>query len=148
MHAHWSTSSCIASLYDGSRRRFLNRFGMGLGGLGLATMLSESRQANAETRSPLASKLPHFAARARRVIHIFCAGGPSHVDTWDPKPALEEWEGKTIPILGASPLPSPFHTEMDLALAFLQRYSPGQQQTGVVRLAHALLQTSEAIYVR
>jgi hypothetical protein len=44
--------------------------------------------------SPLAPKKPHFPARAKRVIHIFCEGGPSQVDTFDPKPALEKYHGK------------------------------------------------------
>lgn len=71
-------------------------------------MLASEQSTRAALESPLAPRTPHFPGRARRVIHIFCAGGPSHVDTWDPKPALNQWEGRTVPILGATPLPSPF----------------------------------------
>jgi hypothetical protein len=48
--------------------------------------------------NPMASKSPwHFEAKAKRVIHIFLNGGASHVDTFDPKPALDQWDGKEIP---------------------------------------------------
>ena len=40
---------------------------------------------------------PHFAAKAKRVVHIFCNGGPSQVDTFDPKPLLDKWHGKKLP---------------------------------------------------
>ncbi|MDB6029250.1 MAG: hypothetical protein JWM68_5473, partial [Verrucomicrobiales bacterium] len=46
--------------------------------------------------SPLAPKNPHFAAKAKRVIHIFAQGAPSQVDTWDPKPSLAKYDGKEI----------------------------------------------------
>src|SRR5262249_43556388 len=47
--------------------------------------------------SPLAPRAPHFPARARHVIHLFMNGGPSHVDTFDPKPALAKYAGKALP---------------------------------------------------
>jgi hypothetical protein len=93
------------------RRTFLRRFGLGLGGLAAATMLADPPSVRGEVASPLAARDSHFPGRAKRVIHIFGAGGPSHVDTWDPKPALAKWEGRTIPALGATPLPSPFKFE-------------------------------------
>jgi len=88
-----------------SRRQFLNQFGMGMGALGLIPLLSSDSQA---ATSPLAVRQPHFPARAKRVIHIFCSGGPSHVDTFDPKPALNKFAGKEVPELGGSPLPCPY----------------------------------------
>lgn len=91
-----------------SRRNLLRSCGLGMGSLGLATLLAEQAAASPAEESPLTAKRPHFAPQARRIIHIFCAGGPSHIDTWDPKPALAEWEGKSVPLLGATPLPSPF----------------------------------------
>jgi len=91
-----------------SRRQFLSHFGMGVGMLGLATMLSERPSAAAATDGSSVTREPHFPPRAKRVIHIFCSGGPSHVDTWDPKPALEKYAGSEVPELGGSPLPSPF----------------------------------------
>ena len=47
--------------------------------------------------NPLAARLPHFPAKAKRVIHLFMNGGPSHVDTFDPKPSLERYAGKMLP---------------------------------------------------
>ena len=75
--------------FPSSRREFLARSGMGLGSLGLATLL--------DGRNPMSPAKPHFAPKAKRVIHIFCNGGPSHVDTFDPKPSLDEWHGKMLP---------------------------------------------------
>ena len=46
---------------------------------------------------PLAPKAPHFPAKAKRVIYLFLNGGPSQVDTFDPKPKLTEYHGKPIP---------------------------------------------------
>jgi hypothetical protein len=82
-----------------TRREFLNRCGMGFGALGLASMFgSELAASAANVVSPLASKQPHFPAKAKRVIHLFMNGGPSHVDTFDPKPALEKYHGKMLPV--------------------------------------------------
>src|SRR5439155_12718282 len=47
--------------------------------------------------APLAPKKPHFPGKAKRVIHLFANGGPSHVDTFDPKPALTKYAGKPLP---------------------------------------------------
>src|SRR5262245_65116070 len=84
-----------------TRREMLCRCGMGLGGLALASLLGESgflsRAGASEPQNPLAPRAPHFAPRARRVIHFFMNGGPSQVDTFDPKPALERWAGKPLP---------------------------------------------------
>jgi len=99
-----------------NRRELLQRTGQGLGMLGLATLLGEeglqSRASGAE--SPMQPRQPHFPARAKHVIHIFCNGGPSHVDTFDPKPLLAKYAGKELPKTlkterktGAA-LPSPF----------------------------------------
>ena len=73
------------------RRHFLWNTAGGIGGLALAWML------NRESRAELASaRLPHFAPRARRVVQIFCAGGVSHIDTFDYKPELAKLHGKTL----------------------------------------------------
>ncbi len=81
-----------------SRRDFLRRSGMGLGALSLATLSQAAPPtAAAPAPSPLAPRAPHFAPRAKRVIHFFLNGGPSHVDTFDPKPALTRYAGKPIP---------------------------------------------------
>ena len=46
---------------------------------------------------PMAPRGPHFAPKAKRVIHLFMNGGPSHMDTFDPKPELNKWHGKILP---------------------------------------------------
>jgi hypothetical protein len=93
-----------------TRRAMLRRAGCGAGLLGLAGLLHEQgllgdgllkecRGADglgARSLNPLAPQPPHFEARAKHVIWIFVNGGPSHVDTWDHKPALEAWDGKSI----------------------------------------------------
>jgi hypothetical protein len=81
--------------YD--RREMLRRCGVGFGLLGLASVLDQAGLTAAETLTPLSPKKPHFAAKAKRVIHIFANGGPSHVDTFDPKPMLTKHAGKTLP---------------------------------------------------
>ena len=87
-----------------SRRQFLARCGMGLGGLGLASLLSE--EALAVTTGAI--RPTHFPATAKHVIHIFAQGAPSHVDTWDPKPALAKYDNQTLPDLNGVAMPSPF----------------------------------------
>lgn len=86
-----------------SRREMLARVGTGLGSLGLACMLSEQQLLGAPAAkvttggNPMAVKQPHFPARAKRVIHLFMNGGPSQVDTFDPKPALTRHHGERPP---------------------------------------------------
>ncbi len=77
-----------------SRREILKTTSCGFGYLALAGLFSQEGRAAAET-SPLAPKKPHFAPKAKRVIFMFMQGGPSHVDTFDYKPALERDDGKT-----------------------------------------------------
>jgi hypothetical protein len=86
-----------------TRREFLHRCGMGMGALGLGGLLGNSGftgQAAASDgfTNPLTPKHPHFAGKAKRVIHIFANGGASQVDTFDPKPSLDKWHGKEIPL--------------------------------------------------
>jgi hypothetical protein len=104
-----------------SRRELLRRSGFGMGMLGLATVLSQEGVMAAPAgdgqgyRNPLSPREPHFPAKAKHVIHIFCNGGPSHVDTFDPKPSLQTYAGQNLPgenlkterKTGAA-LPSPF----------------------------------------
>src|SRR5262245_46299197 len=77
-----------------SRRQMLARVGTGLGTLGLAAMLE---QQGALAANPLAAKKPHFAPKAKHVIHLFMNGGPSQVDTFDPKPDLTKYNGQKMP---------------------------------------------------
>jgi hypothetical protein len=83
---------------------------MGLGMLGLATLLGEeflasTAQAEIATLTPRKGPLP---AKAKHVVHIFAQGAPSHVDTWDPKPALTQFDGKPIPGMDGVAMGSPF----------------------------------------
>ena len=73
-----------------TRREFLTRSGMGFGMLGLGSLCGAESD-------PLAPSAARFAPRAKRVIHIFLNGGPSHVDTFDPKPLLTKYDGKPLP---------------------------------------------------
>src|SRR5262249_42500327 len=82
-----------------SRRQLLRRTAVGFGSLALASMLAEdSPGSETSPADPLAARPPHFPARARRVICLFMKGGPSHVDTLDPKPLLARDDGKPCPI--------------------------------------------------
>ena len=89
-----------------SRRAMLQSSAVGFGHLALSALLAgESNISAAEPSPDLASPLspitPHFAARAKRVVFLFMKGGPSHVDTFDPKPLLDRDSGKALPF----PLP-------------------------------------------
>lgn len=79
-----------------NRRDFLRRTGMGIGAFGLATLGGVQ---SAFAARPISSS-PHFAPKAKRVIHIFLNGGMSHVDTFDPKPSLAKYAGKKLPLEG------------------------------------------------
>jgi hypothetical protein len=79
-----------------SRRHILQQAGAGFGGLALNTLLGSDGLLR--DTHPLAPRAPHFAPRAKSVIFLFMYGGPSHVDLFDPKPALDKWHGKAIPV--------------------------------------------------
>jgi hypothetical protein len=80
------------------RRTLLRQSACGFGLLGLAGLLADQGLVGATTpENPLAPRAPHFPARAKRVIFLFMHGGPSHVDTFDPKPRLALDNGKPIP---------------------------------------------------
>ena len=81
-----------------SRREMLARCGTGIGTIALAGILEDARGADApRSPDPLAPRAPHFAAKAKHVVHLFMNGGPSQVDTFDPKSALDKYHGKSIP---------------------------------------------------
>jgi Protein of unknown function (DUF1501) len=83
-----------------SRRHFLNRFGMGLGGIALAHLLGTEFSAKAEAAAnPHGGILggPHFPPKAKRVIYLFMAGGPSQLETFDYKPLLNQRNGENLP---------------------------------------------------
>jgi hypothetical protein len=82
-----------------TRRQMLQRCGMGMGALALGGLLAQTgyAQGGADAINPLAVRNPHFPGKAKRVIHLFMNGGPSQVDTFDPKPLLEKYAGKNLP---------------------------------------------------
>ncbi len=89
---------CEPTMYL-SRREMLQRSGMGFAALGLTQLLADQKllEAAPVDIAPLAPRQPHFPATAKRVIHLFMNGGPSHVDTFDPKPALARYAGQPLP---------------------------------------------------
>jgi hypothetical protein len=98
-----------------SRRLFLARCGLGLGSLGLASLLSEDLLGAVALEAPGAAgaqssvvKATHFPAKAKHVIHIFAQGAPSQVDTWDPKPALAKYHDQALPGMTGVAMGSPF----------------------------------------
>ncbi|HMO85953.1 MAG TPA: DUF1501 domain-containing protein [Lacipirellulaceae bacterium] len=111
------------------------------------TDLDESTAA--ATANPLASRQPHFPARAKHVIHLFMNGGPSHLDTFDPKPLLAKYAGRDLPTpnlkterkTGAA-LPSPFtfrrYGESGIEVSDLfARTAESIDQIAVIRSMHA-----------
>jgi hypothetical protein len=88
--------SCPHARPTRTRREFIRDGFCGFGGLALASLLHEE-QARAGIVDPLAPKPPHLPAKARSVIFLFMAGGPSHLETFDPKPLLNRLHGQTRP---------------------------------------------------
>jgi len=80
-----------------SRRQMLTQLGTGLGMAGLAGLMCDNSAAAPASISPLAARLPHFAPKVKHVIHIYLNGGPSQVDTFDPKPILAKYDGQPLP---------------------------------------------------
>ncbi|MGE3822546.1 MAG: DUF1501 domain-containing protein [Isosphaeraceae bacterium] len=108
-----------------TRREALRRGGMGFGALALGSLLSESGALAADETpavirgatgvTPLAPRPPQFPGKAKRVVHLFMNGGPSHVDTFDRKPMLDRYHGKSIP--------SSRPTELNTGAAFRSPFS-------------------------
>ena len=76
--------------FDTTRRAFLSQMGHGMGSVALAAMLQ------GDSRSAETSPVPHLAPKAKSVIWLFMIGGTSHMESFDPKPALTKYAGKTI----------------------------------------------------
>jgi uncharacterized protein (DUF1501 family) len=89
-----------------TRRWFFKQCGVGLGAIALRDLLGKPTPGEAalaagssspSASNPLAPRLPHFPAKAKRVIYLFMAGGPSHLELFDNKPELARWNGKLPP---------------------------------------------------
>jgi hypothetical protein len=95
--------NCQSHLYRGldpklvTRRWFFQQCGVGLGAIALGALFRENGWAANAALNPLAPRQPHFTAKAKRVIYLFMAGAPSHLELFDYKPALEKWNGKPPP---------------------------------------------------
>lgn len=88
------------TLQEITRRHFFSRCSLGLGSIALASLLNERAAAAVETLdlpNPMAPKRPHFAPRAKNIIYLFMAGGPSQLELFDYKPKLIELNGQPIP---------------------------------------------------
>ncbi len=108
------TTHCGRFAPSHDRRDFLRRSALGLGGIPLLDLLArervEAHEPDRET-APLAPRSRNFAAKAERVIFFFMTGGPSQLETFDPKPALEKLDGKPLP---------PSFDAGDLSLQFMR----------------------------
>jgi hypothetical protein len=117
-----------------SRRQALKQFANGFGVLGLANLLAQDVVAdsiNASAANPLAVRAPMYAPRAKSVIFLFMAGGPSHVDLFDPKPRLVQEDGKPLPF----PMPALMRTKTGNLLGSKYKFSKhGQSGTEVSEL--------------
>src|SRR6185312_17456396 len=87
-----------------SRRQMLKHAGFGFGAWALLDLLARDKAiaslapaAAPAMNNPLAAKMSHFPAKAKHVIFLFMQGGPSHLDTFDPKPALDRLHGQPLP---------------------------------------------------
>src|SRR4051794_12408108 len=102
-------------LRDVTRRHFFTKCAMGLGSVALASLLSEQKLFGRESRliNPLAPKASQFPARAKNIIYLFMAGGPSQLEMFDYKPKLVE--------LNAQPIPESF--VKDKRFAFMDTFS-------------------------
>src|SRR5580704_1623631 len=108
-----------------TRRAFLADVGMGFTGLALGALLARDGVARADTAAawtPPDGK-PHFAPKAKSVIWLFMVGGASHVESFDPKPALNQYAGKTI-------AETPFKATLDSPhlKKNLREFIPGQHK--------------------
>src|SRR5688572_27511646 len=135
-----------------TRREFLSRCGMGMGALSLGTMLRDALSPSVQAANyvnPLAPRHGQFPGTAKRVIHLFMNGGPSHVDTFEPKPALDKYAGKMLPFenpkterkTGAA-YPSPFkfqkHGQSGIEVSELFAHTAQSiDDICVIRSAHA-----------
>src|SRR5712692_6407242 len=88
----WREIRMFDPLLNRTRRHFFRDCGVGLGAIALTSVLERDGQAN-----PLALKPPHFPAKAKRVIYLFMAGGPSQLELFDEKPKLTALNGQPIP---------------------------------------------------
>src|SRR5437867_4179724 len=83
----------IARMWSHTRREFLRTSTMSLGSMALASLLNDGAHAH----NPLQVRLGHYPAKAKAVIFLFMAGGPSQLELFDPKPTLQRLDGQVVP---------------------------------------------------
>lgn len=112
---------------------------MGMGGVALGGILGQALglQAAETSLNPLAPKAPHFPAKAKRVIHLFMNGGPSHVDTFDPKPSLAKYHGKELPVH--------FNTERKTGAAFQSPFAFQKYGKSGIEVSELFAKTAASI---
>jgi hypothetical protein len=124
------------------RRTLLQRCGLGMGALMFSQLLAETGSVRgtleAAAKNPLAPKGPHFQGTAKRVIHLFMNGGPSHVDTFDPKPLLDKYHGKDLPI-------DNLRTERPTGAAFRSPYTFRQYGESGIPVSDIFRHTAECV---
>ncbi len=121
-----------------TRRQFLARAGMGMGLLGLAGLgTPPSAQASGYV-NPMLPRESQFPVKAKRVIHLFMNGGPSHVDTFDPKPSLDRLAGKALP-MGTLP------TERRTGAAFASPFKFRKYGQSGIEVSELFAKTAENI---
>ena len=121
-----------------SRRDMLTRCGMGMGGLVMSSLLQDNASASDRASNPLSPRVAHFPSKVRSVIHLFMNGGPSHVDTFDPKPMLTKYHGKKLPF-------SPPRTERKTDTAFRSPYRFRRYGESGIEVSEIFKHTAECV---
>ena len=123
-----------------TRRDLLARSGMGMASIGLAGLIGDVGAAAVtgdRGANPLAPRKPHFVGKVKRVIHLFMNGGPSHVDTFDPKPLLDKHHGK--------PVPNNLRTERKTGAAWRSPYKFAKYGKSGVEVSEIFAETAKHI---
>src|SRR4051794_28564532 len=99
MSKHFFNSDPALDLRETTRRQFFGKCAMGLGGIALASLLSEQKLFGEQVTlvNPLDPKAGNFPAKAKNIIYLFMAGGPSQLELFDYKPQLIKYNGQPIP---------------------------------------------------
>src|SRR6185312_1007251 len=113
----------------------LSRCGTGLGMIALAALEAD---AAGPALDPLAPKAPHFPAKAKHVVHLFMNGGPSQVDTFDPKPMLDKHHGQ--------PLPASLRTERKTGAAMRSPFAFARYGASGIEVSELFAMTQQPVY--
>jgi hypothetical protein len=118
-----------------ARRTMLSRTALGIGSIAFSSLLADSAPTRASESEVLIPRPSHFAPKAKRVIQFFCNGGPSHVDTFDPKPMLQKYAGQ--------PVPNNLLTERKTGAAFPSPFSFKQYGQSGLPISELFARTAE-----